>query len=138
MSASREHRIRLAGPWTVQVGATAYPVKLPLAGESEVGLLIQAAQSHWRRRFHAPTGLTSEERVYLEVPESWPVPSSVTLDEQPLMQIQQTPRRFELTDRLSQSHQLELVLAAAGQGVTLWEAPSLVIVTWNVERAATG
>ncbi|RLS55027.1 MAG: hypothetical protein DWH91_10385 [Planctomycetota bacterium] len=61
------HRIRLQGPWEWTTSASREPqrVKLP----DEWGTLpVWNAEVQFIRRFHRPTGITSQDQLYISIP----------------------------------------------------------------------
>ena len=90
------HTIRLRGPWEQE----------SLAGE-----LVR-----WTRRFHKPTGLDDNSRVWLVI-ENVAGEIDVTLNGRPMHladSAAMAPTRLEITALLQSHNVLSLTLAAAG------------------------
>jgi len=95
-SAFAMHTIRLRGPWEQE----------SLAGE-----LVR-----WTRRFHKPTGLDDNSRVWLVI-ENVAGEIDVTLNGRPMHladSAAMAPTRLEITALLQSHNVLSLTLAAAG------------------------
>ncbi len=93
------HIIRLRGPWEKQTGDDeVVRVDVP-EDESEIAGSPQAIV-WYRRNFNRPTGLQSQDRVYLKVTSWTGSLQSVQLNDQPIA-VGAPPLEVDITSRLA-------------------------------------
>jgi hypothetical protein len=97
------HRIHLRGPWKIELGTAATPLKvrLPAAWDELFGGCSGSVRLS--RTFHRPTNLEPTDVVEL-VFEDWPGTWTISLNQQPLAEFRdasvQSPQRIAITPRL--------------------------------------
>lgn len=102
------HRIRLAGPWElVTTGTTASRTRVNMPCSWADLPIPEDAEAIFRRSFHAPTGLSDQHRVFLELPVK---AVQVCIDGQPV-ESDGDDLRFEISAHLNGFHLLEIRLA---------------------------
>lgn len=103
------HTIRLRRPWLRSVDGGSVADKVDVPDDAP----IDAARVTYRRTFNRPTGLTTEDRVWLSIRRFTARSARVVLNERPIHQTRShEPIRLEITTNLLAGNRLQIHLDA--------------------------
>ncbi|TWT58422.1 hypothetical protein KOR42_17960 [Thalassoglobus neptunius] len=117
MDSNLLHRIRLKGPWEIlppeenlddvpssKQDQTWQRHAMPMDWRALFG--ESAGKAWFRRRFHRPSGLTSDECVQIYLPEGVGDVSDFHINQKPLQPASEEPIRFDVTAELEDFNEL--------------------------------